>query len=298
VAQTLDDGRGMQWIERRRSPGGLFAEWELASYPIFDELRQVRQTIILRREVTEQRRLEASLAQAEKLAAVGQLAAGVAHEINNPLTAIIANAQFLTQDLPTGEESNQSAQLIVRAGEQAARVVRRLLDFARQEELKRQPVDINASIREVLKLLAAQLNTANIKLVVNLEPSLPPIDATTDQIQGLWLNLLINARDALTNKRGERTIEVHSRKRDGQVEVSVTDNGEGIPAEQLPHVFHPSYTTKEPGKGTGLGLSTSYLTVEQHGGRIDVISEPGQGTAFTVRFPIRDQIPHLPAETH
>jgi len=286
VAKTLTSGRGGQWVERLRSKSGLLTEWELSTYPIFNRQREVAQTIVWRREVTEQRRLEASLAQAEKLAAVGQLAAGVAHEINNPLTAIIANAQFLTEDLSPSEDTYQSAELIARAGERAARVVRRLLDFARQEEFECYPIEINATLRESLTLLEHQLATANIQVITQLTPGLPPINANADQIQSIWLNLLVNAKDAIGAKSGERRIEVHSHLQDSLIEVSVIDNGLGIAPEQIPHIFHPFYTTKSPGKGTGLGLSTTYRAVERHGGRIDVISEPGQGTAFIVKLPI------------
>jgi two-component system NtrC family sensor kinase len=258
----------------------------LATYPILDNQRRASRVIVMRREVTEQRRLEASLAQAEKLAAVGQLAAGVAHEINNPLTAIIANAQFLTEDLSPMSDSYQSAQLVARAGERAARVVRRLLDFARQEELDCQPLDVNDSLREAMTLMEPQLASSGIRLVTHLEPNLAPVNGSPDHILGIWLNLLINALDALDGRNGERVIEIHSQRLEEFVQVSIIDNGPGIPADQLPHIFHPFYTTKAPGKGTGLGLSTSYLTVEQHGGRIDVISEPGQGTALIVKLPI------------
>lgn len=286
VGTSWESGQGGEWVERQRSPDNLFTEWELFTYPIFDRTGHVIQAIILRREVTEQRRLEASLAQATKLAAVGQLAAGVAHEINNPLTAIIANAQFLKEDLADDDDAYQSAELIARAGERAARVVRRLLDFARQEGDEIQRVDINASLRESLVLLDHQLSTAKIQVLTQLEPNLPPINASADRIQSIWLNLLVNAKDALSKQPGARRIETLSRRQGEQIEVSISDNGPGIPAEQIPYLFHPFYTTKSPGKGTGLGLSTSYRTVEQLGGRIDIISEPGQGTTVTVSLPL------------
>ena len=286
VGETLQRRQGVGWVERRRSPDGEFAEWELYTYPIIDRTGQVRRVIVLRREVTEQRRLEASLAQAEKLAAIGQLAAGVAHEINNPLTAIIANAQFLTEDLSPDEDAYQSAELIARAGERTARVVRRLLDFARQEEVEHQRVDINASLREAMVLLDHQLSKAVVEVVTRLEPNLPSVTANADEIQNIWLNLLVNAKDALAGQAGVRRIEVLSRQQGDQIEVSVTDNGPGIPTEQLPYLFHPFYTTKSPEQGTGLGLSTSYRVVEQLGGRIDIISEPGQGTTVTVVLPV------------
>ncbi len=286
VGETLQRRQGAAWVERQRSQDGQFTEWELYTYPIADRTGQVRRVIVLRREVTEQRRLEASLAQAEKLAAIGQLAAGVAHEINNPLTAIIANAQFLREDLSPDEDAYQSAELIARAGERTARVVRRLLDFARQEEVEHQRVDINSSLREAMVLLDHQLSTAAIELVTRLEPDIASVRANADQVQNIWLNLLVNAKDALSNQPGARRIEVLSRQQGDQIEVSVTDNGPGIPTEQLPYLFHPFYTTKSPGQGTGLGLSTSYRVVEQLGGRIDIISAPGQGTTVTVVLPV------------
>ncbi len=286
VGETLQRRQGLGWVERKRSQDEQLTEWELYTYPITDRAGLVRRVIVLRREVTEQRRLEASLARAEKLAAIGQLAAGVAHEINNPLTAIIANAQFLREDLSPEDDAYQSAELIARAGERTARVVRRLLDFARQEEVEHQRVDINASLREAMVLLEHQLSTAAIEVITRLEPNAAFVKANADQIQNIWLNLLVNAKDALSSQSGSRRIEVRSRLQRDQIEVNVTDNGPGIPTEQLPYLFHPFYTTKSPGQGTGLGLSTSYRIVEQLGGRIDIISEPGKGTRVTVVLPI------------
>ena len=286
VKQTLESGAGTHWVERQRSPDGLNSEWELYTYPIFTQTGSVSQTIVLRREVTERRRLEASLAQAERLAAVGQLAAGVAHEINNPLTAIIANAQFLKEDLPPAGEAFQSADLIARAGERTSRVVRRLLDFARQEEARLEAVDINASLQESLVLLDHQLNAAGIGVETRLAPDLPAIQANADQIQNAWLNLLVNARDALENQPGRRLVRILTRRQGDRIAIVINDNGPGIPAEEIPHLFHPFFTTKSPGQGTGLGLSTSYRTVEQLGGQIEISSEPGQGTSVIVRLPI------------
>jgi two-component system NtrC family sensor kinase len=287
MSETMESGAGMHWVERQLSSEGSSTEWELHTYPIFDRQGQVRQAILLRREVTEQRRLEASLAQAERLAAVGQLAAGVAHEINNPLTAIIANAQFLREDLAADGEAFQSAELIAKAGERASRVVRRLLDFARQEEAGQQAVDVNESLRESLILLEHQLSAAGIQLQSEWAPDLPSIRADPDRIQNIWLNLLVNARDALETQPGERIITTQTRRRGQQVEVIISDNGPGIPEKEISRIFHPFYTTKSPGKGTGLGLSTSYRTVDQLGGRIEINSELGQGTSVIVQLPIQ-----------
>ena len=285
VSQTLATGQRSHWSEQHRPASNVLSEWEMFAYPIMDRANNITDAIVLRRDITEQRSLEASLAQAEKLAAVGQLAAGIAHEINNPLTAIIANAQFLTEDIDPHDDAYQSAELIARAGQRAARVVRSLLDFARREDVERQNLDVNESLHEVLDLLTPQLNAAGIQVATQLAADLPPVFAHSDHLHSIWFNLLINAQDAVAGRGHGARIEVASRLMDDLVEVSIMDNGPGIPASELPHIFHPFYTTKEPGKGTGLGLSISYRLAEQHGGNINVISDPQRGTAFLVQLP-------------
>ncbi|MBI3762812.1 MAG: hypothetical protein HY260_13270 [Chloroflexi bacterium] len=259
-------------------------EWEISTYPIRDESGQTLQAIVFAQDVTEKRRLEASLAQSEKLAAVGQLAAGVAHEINNPLAAIIANTQLLQRELPADDERQESVDLIARAGDRAMRVVRSLLDFARQDHYEFAPTDINATIRSAATLVAHQLMAHSITLACDLSPDLPSIQASHDHLQGVWLNFLLNARDGLNGEKGE--IRVTSRRQANEIHVTVADTGTGIAPERLPRIFEPFYTTKEPGRGTGLGLSACHRIVKQHGGHILVDSHIGQGTAFTVVLPV------------
>ncbi|HMT21929.1 MAG TPA: histidine kinase dimerization/phospho-acceptor domain-containing protein, partial [Promineifilum sp.] len=157
---------------------------------------------------TEERRLENSLMQAGKLAAIGQLAAGVAHEINNPLTAINANAQMLKMVMPVEDENYESVDLIVRAGERAAKVVRGLLDFARQEQYSFTTGDLGESLQEALDLVNYQLQSANIHVTKGFEPTLPLVVASWEHLKSVWLNLLLNARDALLHNNGERQLEV------------------------------------------------------------------------------------------
>lgn len=289
MADALRTGAHIQWTEHRRRSHGSREEWEISAFPIQAGRVDPSQAIILARDVTERRTLEASLSQSEKLAALGQLAAGLAHEINNPLTAIVANVQLLMKDTESDDSSYESLALIKQASDRAVRVVRNLLDFARQEQYEFRPTDINASLRAALELVRHQFLIAQVKVVKDLAPSLPSALASGDHLQGVWLNLLLNARDAVTQELRSDTEPctwVTSRLRDdGVLEVAIRDNGVGIPPDQLSRVFDPFFTTKDPGKGTGLGLSTSFHVVKQHGGEIKVDSEVGIGTTFTVLLP-------------
>jgi two-component system NtrC family sensor kinase len=263
--------------------------WEISTYPIQGWQDLKSQAIVFARDVTAQRMLEASLGQSEKLASLGQLAAGLAHEINNPLTAIEANTQLLLMDTPPDDPDYESLELIKRAADRAVKVMRNLLDFARQEQYEFQPTDLNASLRAALELVGHQFLMAQVKVFEDLAANLPTAMASRDHLQGVWLNLLLNARDAVTHHAsadGERYIWVRSRLRDdGLLEVTVRDNGAGIPPEQLNRIFEPFFTTKDPGKGTGLGLSTSYHIIKQHGGEIRADSQVGEGATFTVLLP-------------
>lgn len=289
MVQSLRTGDHMRWVEHRRRPSGSVEEWEISAYPIQGYKAGPSQAIILARDVTERRMLEASLSQSEKLAALGQLAAGLAHEINNPLTAIVANVQLLLKDTPLRDPHRESLTLMKQASDRAVKVVRNLLDFARQEQYEFQPTDLNASLYAALELVRHQFVIAQVKVVEDLAPDLPLALVSRDHVQGVWLNLLLNARDAVTQApraEVEPCVWVGSRLRDdGLLEAWFRDNGVGIPPDQVNHIFEPFFTTKDPGKGTGLGLSTSYHVVRQHGGEILVDSDLGLGTTFAVLLP-------------
>ncbi len=284
VSETLYHGESTRRASRRRETGGEEREWEIGTYPIFDENGQVHQAIVLEEDMTERIRLEASLAQSEKLAAVGQLAAGVAHEINNPLTAVIANSQLLQRSLPPDSDLQESVELIMIAGGRAAQVVRNLLDFARKEQYRLEPTDVNETIRKALGLVQHEILSRSINLVFKPEEDIPRILASSDHLQGVWLNLLLNALDAFEGIPGE--IRITTGQQNEYIQVVFEDTGKGIPAEYLPRIFEPFFTTKSPGRGTGLGLSVCHQIVKQHGGTILVDSKPGKGTTFTVVLPI------------
>ncbi len=283
VRETLEDGRVTQREEHRYTADEMAYDWEISAYPIPGDQERVSQAILVEQDLSERRRLEAVLTQSEKLAAIGQLAAGVAHEINNPLTAIIANAQILHRELPLHSDMQESVDLIARAGARAAQVVHNLLDFARKEEVHLGLTDINETIERALELIQHELLARGVHLLFTPDPALPAILASYDQLQSVWLNLLLNAIDALDKSPAE--IKISAQRVDGGIQVIVADNGRGIPPDQLTRIFDPFYTTKAPGRGTGLGLSVTHRIIKQHAGRIGVESQLGGGSIFTVVLP-------------
>lgn len=286
VFETLTTGQLTARHDQRWFSEDEPTEWEISTYPIRDENEEIVQAIVLEQDVTEKRRLESILAQSEKLAAVGQLAAGVAHEINNPLTAIVANAQILQRELPPDTDIQESVELIARAGARAAQVVRNLLDFARRETYHLAPTDVNETLRRALALIQHELLIRSIQLNFQPAESLPPILASQDHLQGVWLNLLLNAIDALEHEGGK--LEVSTLLSAGMIQITITDTGKGISPERLERIFEPFYTTKAPGRGTGLGLSVVHRVIKQHGGHIMVKSEMGVGTEFTIVLPVAE----------
>ncbi|MGB9640670.1 MAG: ATP-binding protein [Anaerolineales bacterium] len=285
VIDSLYGGKNTTRSKRQWQEDDQPLEWEINTFPIYDDANLVTQAIVLEQDVTEKRRLEASLAQSEKLAAVGQLAAGLAHEINNPLTAIIANTQLLQRELQADADIMEMIDLIARAGQRAAQVVRNLLDMARKEEYIFEPVDLDQTLQKAFALVQHELVARSIQLSYEPAEGLPKILASKDHLQGVWVNLLTNAIDSF-EEGDHREIHVASTLQNNEVRVIFMDNGKGIPSEKLNRIFEPFYTTKAPGRGTGLGLSLCHRIIKQHGGSIHVDSEVGVGTIFTVALPI------------
>ena len=285
VAQTFSTGDITRRIEQHGMGKANAVEIEISTFPIWDSDRQVVQAFLFEDDVTERQRLQASLAQSEKLASVGQLAAGVAHEINNPLTTILANAQLLQRSLPAGDkELLEMVDLIIQASDRASRTVGELLDCARRERYELAPTDLNETIHRALALIGHELGSRTISLDFEPALNLPPVDASQDHLQGVWLNLLINAIDAIDQGPGK--ISIRTLKVGENAWVLVMDNGAGISPDEISRIFEPFYTTKEPGRGTGLGLSVCHQIVTRHGGQILVNSQLDQGTTFTVVLPL------------
>ncbi len=242
--------------------------------------------VVLVEDVTDEQAMESQLIQSEKLAAVGQLVSGVAHELNNPLTSIAGLSEFLLEQKELGKGDRGHLKVISEQAERAGRIVRNLLTFARKGAAERASVDVNDIVQRTLLLMDYDLRLKDIEVARDLAPTLPPVLGDEHGLQQVALNLLTNAAQAVaSNPRGyPRRITV-STWCDDRVHLRVADTGPGIPDDVAPHVFTPFFTTKEPGEGTGLGLSISYSIVERHGGHLTFERQSGGGAVFRVDLP-------------
>lgn len=240
----------------------------------------------LRARMEAQRSAENRLVQAAKLAAVGEMAAGIAHELNNPLTSVTGFAELALDTLPDDSQARQDLEIVMREANRARDVVRRLLDFARQSESTRARASLNEVIEDVVALSRHLIHTSGVTLQLDLEGSLPWVLVDANQMKQVLLNLVHNALQAMPSG-GEMRISTESALRAGRdgIRVTVCDTGVGIPQEELARIFEPFYTTKGDQGGTGLGLSVTYGIITDHGGFIEVQSEPGAGSKFTVWLP-------------
>jgi signal transduction histidine kinase len=262
--------------------------------PLRDEGGAVGGALATVEDVTEQRRLQEQLVQSAKLASIGELAAGVAHEINNPINGIINYAQLLLNKAEPGSHQARFMEGILREGNRVASIVRDLLTFARVEKEAHSPAHVSDILQATLTFTGQQLEKGGIILDVEEEPGLPPVKCRSQRIQQVFLNLISNACDALNSRYPDGDpnkrliIRMESVERDGQSYVCITfhDQGGGIPAENLSRVFTPFFTTKRPGNGTGLGLSVSYGIIQDHHGDIRVESVEGEYTIFRVDLPV------------
>ncbi|MBK8247245.1 MAG: PAS domain S-box protein [Gemmatimonadetes bacterium] len=240
--------------------------------------------VVVIRDLTEERRLAEHLRQSEKLAALGELVAGVAHELNNPLAGISAFAQLLLED-PLDPEQAESVRLIKREADRAVAVIRDLLFFSRKGGPAQGAVNVNEIVEHTLRLRSYSLRSNGIDVRVDLDPALPAVAGDGQRLHQVVLNLVVNAEHAMQGADTRRLV-VRTERRDVHVMIVVSDTGAGIPAETQHRIFEPFFTTKPQGEGTGLGLSVSYGIVKAHGGEIIVESSPGAGTTFRVTLPM------------
>jgi two-component system, NtrC family, sensor kinase len=224
------------------------------------------------------------ITESKKLATLGQLAAGIAHEINNPLGGIVMYSHMLKEDL-VKEQNRENVEKIAHEADRCKTIVKGLLDFARQTKPERTESSINHVMNEVVALLEQQAIFHNIKIVRELSPSVPLIEVDVGQMQEVLMNLVLNAAQAMDGE-GTLTLKTGLSEDASYVEIEVRDTGPGIPPDKIDKIFEPFYTTKEVGRGTGLGLSIAYGIVERHHGSISVESEVGVGTTFLVRLPV------------
>jgi PAS domain S-box-containing protein len=238
------------------------------------------------REITGRKKMEQQLRQAEKLSALGQLVAGVAHELNNPLAVVMGYAQLLVKHKALDEKARNDLLKVLHESERAAKIVRNLLTFARPREPLLAMVDVNRLVVQALETREIQVQSANVKVVRRLASELPSTKADAGQIEQVLANLVVNAIQALDGHPGTRVIEVSTEQRGGKIRIGVADTGPGIPIQLLGRIFDPFFTTKGPGRGTGLGLSICYSIMEEHKGKIWVESELGKGSRFIVELPV------------
>ena len=222
------------------------------------------------------------IGQSEKLASIGRLAAGVAHEINNPLTGVLTFAHLLRLKENMTEQDRQDLDLIIHETTRAAEIVRGLLDFARERPPVKELLDINEVVGQTLRLIRSQKPVKQVVVVEDLAADLPKVDADMNQLQQVLVNLSLNACEAMPDGG---TLLITTLAEHGKVLVKLTDTGCGIKKEHLDRIFDPFFSTKPVGKGTGLGLSVSYGIIQQHGGSIEVESEEGRGSTFTIVLP-------------
>jgi two-component system, NtrC family, sensor kinase len=238
--------------------------------------------LLLFDDVTQRDRMEEQLTQTEKLTSLGLLAAGVAHEVNTPLAVISNYIQMLAKQMPEGDPRHTIIDKIVKQTFRASEIVNNLLNFSRTGPGEFADVDLNRVVEETLSLVAHPLKASQIQVVKQLTQGIPPVRGSANKLQQVFLNLFLNARDAMPSGG---MLEVRSAAHNGSVEVEVVDTGNGITREHIHKIFDPFFTTKISGRGTGLGLSVSYGIIKEHAGKIDVRSTPGRGTSFHVEFP-------------
>ncbi len=227
--------------------------------------------------------MQVRMARTERLASLGMLSAGVAHEINNPLGGVLALSALALEDIPPDDPNRENLEEVVRQAQRCKAIVKGLLDFSRQSVSSPEPVELGRSAQEALALVKPQAAFHNIELVCAFEPNLPPVMADRAELQQVILNIVMNAVQAM-EERGRLTLTTSSSE--AYAELAIADTGHGIPPDRIGHVFDPFFTTKDESKGTGLGLSIAYGIVSKHGGTISVESEVGVGTTFTIRFPV------------
>ena len=245
--------------------------------------------LVLLDDITQRARLEDQMVQTEKLTSLGLLAAGVAHEVNTPLAVISNYIQMLAKQIPADDPRQKTIDRIVKQTFRASEIVNNLLNFSRTGGTEPVQVDLNSVLEETLTLVQHPFKTAQVNVVKNYAERLPAILGSTTRLQQVFLNLFMNARDAMP---GGGMLEVRTGSRNGSVEVEVTDTGAGIPPEHLNRIFDPFFTTKATGRGTGLGLSVSYGIIKEHAGKVDVRSTPGKGTSFRLEFPVARKAVH------
>jgi two-component system NtrC family sensor kinase len=282
IAARRDEEQITGIYKQRLHHQGKFLTLNVSITPLVSKAGERIGRLLLFDDVTQRERMEEQMTQTEKLTSLGLLAAGVAHEVNTPLAVISNYIQMLAKQMPNDDPRHSIIEKIVKQTFRASEIVNNLLNFSRTGAAELADIDVNRVVEETLSLVAHPLKTSQIHIVKQLGDALPPVRGSANKLQQVFLNLFLNARDAMP---AGGMLEVRTAAHNGSVEVEVADTGAGIPREDIHRIFDPFFTTKPTGRGTGLGLSVSYGIIKEHAGKIDVRSTPGKGTSFHVEFP-------------
>jgi PAS domain S-box-containing protein len=290
IAARRDDEQITGIYKQRLQHHGKLLTLNVSITPLVSKAGERIGRLLLFDDVTQRERMEEQMTQTEKLTSLGLLAAGVAHEVNTPLAVISNYIQMLAKQMPGDDPRHAIIEKIVKQTFRASEIVNNLLNFSRTGAAELADIDVNRVVEETLSLVAHPLKTSQIHVVKQLGETLPAVRGSANKLQQVFLNLFLNARDAMP---AGGMLEVRTAAHNGSVEIEVADTGPGIPREHIHRIFDPFFTTKASGRGTGLGLSVSYGIIKEHAGKIDVRSTPGKGTSFHVEFPAVGKAVHV-----
>jgi len=283
---TTAHGHQVENLELRvRRSDGSMGHFSISLSPMRDEQNTVNSVVVVMTDITDAALLQAKLAHSEKMATIGRLVSGVAHEVNNPLAAILGFTDLLLENPEVPGSAREDLQIILQETQRTKDIVQDLLSFARQRPVQRELVQVNSVLRQTIKLRSYDFASHGVEVVEDFEEALASALGDSQQLQQVFLNILNNAYDAVQEAGQRGRIKIHTRRQAEMIEVAISDNGTGIVDPQ--RIFDPFYTTKQVGKGTGLGLSICYGIVRAHGGEIQCWNnEAGAGSTFVVRIPV------------
>ena len=284
--ETTANGHQVENLElRMRRSDGSMGHFSISLSPMRDEQNAVNSVVVVMTDITDAALLQAKLAHSEKMATIGRLVSGVAHEVNNPLAAILGFTDLLLENPEVPVSAREDLQIILQETQRTKDIVQDLLSFARQRPVQRELVQVNSVLRQTIKLRSYDFASHGVEVVEDFEETLTAALGDSQQLQQVFLNILNNAYDAVQDAGQRGCIKIHTRRKAEMIEVAISDNGTGIIDAQ--RIFDPFYTTKQAGKGTGLGLSICYGIVRAHGGEIQCWNnEAGAGSTFVVRIPV------------
>jgi PAS domain S-box-containing protein len=268
-----------------RHRDGSWRNMRASASPLFDAENKLSGAIVSVRDITVEKKLEQQIIQSERLAAMGQMIGGFAHELNNPLTGILGMSELL-QDAEAPESVRKQMVVLQQQARRAAEIVQNLMYFSRPPAPGKTPIDLGELVQRTLHLHAYSLRKSNITVDFLKETSLPPVSGDAHQLMQVFLNLILNSEQAMREVRDRGTLRIRIEKNEKTVAVIFQDDGPGIAPDILPNIFDPFYTTKRPGRGTGLGLSISKAILREHRGNVEAASGPGGGAVFTVTLPV------------